>query len=107
MVEANCLASTRRDKRAMQRPPRHEPAMSTEFALVRHGQTELNRAGRIQGHLDSALIPEGIAQAVAASPHKVAIPNVAINRVAFADGAWTIQTWGDVAHIEPETLEPV
>lgn len=39
--------------------------MKTEFVLVRHGETEWNRAGRIQGHSDSALTTEGIAQAQA------------------------------------------
>ena len=31
--------------------------------LVRHGETEWNRAGRMQGHLDSPLTPRGEAQA--------------------------------------------
>jgi 2,3-bisphosphoglycerate-dependent phosphoglycerate mutase len=35
----------------------------TTLILVRHGETEWNREGRIQGHSDSALTPEGIAQA--------------------------------------------
>ncbi len=37
----------------------------TTLILIRHGQTEWNREGRIQGHLDSALTAEGIAQAEA------------------------------------------
>ena len=36
---------------------------ATQFILVRHGETIWNREGRIQGHLDSPLNPEGIAQA--------------------------------------------
>lgn len=35
----------------------------TEVVLVRHGETEWNRAKRIQGHTDSALTAEGVAQA--------------------------------------------
>jgi broad specificity phosphatase PhoE len=31
--------------------------------LVRHGQTEFNRIGRLQGHVDSALTPLGVDQA--------------------------------------------
>lgn len=37
----------------------------TTLILIRHGETEWNRERRIQGHLDSALTPEGIAQAEA------------------------------------------
>ena len=37
--------------------------MTTTLVLVRHGETLWNREGRIQGHLDSALTAEGIAQA--------------------------------------------
>ena len=35
----------------------------TQFILVRHGETYWNREGRIQGHLDSPLNAQGIAQA--------------------------------------------
>jgi probable phosphoglycerate mutase len=35
----------------------------THFILVRHGETEWNRLGRIQGHLDSPLNRQGVAQA--------------------------------------------
>ncbi len=43
--------------------------MATTFVLVRHGETEWNRAGRIQGHSDSPLTEEGIAQAEAIGGH--------------------------------------
>ena len=39
--------------------------MITTLVLIRHGETEWNRDGRIQGHLDSALTTIGIAQAEA------------------------------------------
>ena len=39
--------------------------MATTFVLVRHGETEWNRAGRIQGHTDSALTEAGVEQAQA------------------------------------------
>ena len=39
--------------------------MATTFVLVRHGETEWNRAGRIQGHTDSALTAAGVEQALA------------------------------------------
>lgn len=38
---------------------------ATQFILVRHVETLWNRQGRIQGHLDSPLTAEGIAQAQA------------------------------------------
>ena len=40
-----------------------------------------------------------------ASAHKVAIPNVAYNRVAFIDGAWKLEVWADSAHLPPATIE--
>ena len=39
--------------------------MTTTFIIIRHGETYWNREHRIQGHLDSDLTPEGIAQAAA------------------------------------------
>lgn len=38
------------------------------LVLLRHGQTDYNVAGRMQGHLDSVLTETGLAQAVAAAP---------------------------------------
>ncbi|WP_224366380.1 histidine phosphatase family protein [Hyalangium versicolor] len=37
--------------------------MKTEFILLRHGETEWNTLGRLQGHRDSPLSPEGLRQA--------------------------------------------
>ena len=38
---------------------------TTTLIVIRHGETFWNREHRIQGHLDSALTPDGIAQAEA------------------------------------------
>lgn len=37
--------------------------MKTQLILLRHGETEWNALGRLQGHRDSALSPEGLRQA--------------------------------------------
>ncbi len=37
---------------------------ATEFIVVRHGETAWNAEGRLQGHLDSPLNEEGLAQAL-------------------------------------------
>jgi probable phosphoglycerate mutase len=42
-----------------------------------------------------------------ASAHKIAIPNVAINRIARDNDAWRIAVWGDVSHLPVETFETV
>ena len=41
----------------------------TKFVVVRHGETVWNARGRIQGHLDSPLNPEGLAQAELLGDH--------------------------------------
>lgn len=46
--------------------------MTTTLICVRHGETEWNRAGRIQGHHDSPLSERGIAQARAIGRHLAA-----------------------------------
>ena len=43
--------------------------MRTTFVLVRHGETEWNRGGRIQGHTDSRLTADGMTQAEAIGKH--------------------------------------
>jgi glucosyl-3-phosphoglycerate phosphatase len=44
------------------------------LVLLRHGQTDYNVAGRMQGHLDSHLTPAGLAQAEAVAPAVAALP---------------------------------
>lgn len=46
--------------------------MTTTLIIIRHGETFWNREHRIQGHLDSALTPDGIAQAEACARRLVA-----------------------------------
>jgi glucosyl-3-phosphoglycerate phosphatase len=50
--------------------------------LLRHGQTDYNVAGRMQGHIDSQLTPDGVAQAVAAAPD---IAKVGPDRIVSSD----------------------
>jgi len=53
--------------------------------LIRHGQTELNREGRYQGRIDSALTALGIAQAQAVGRRLAQIK-------ADAGGDWRLET---------------
>src|SRR5262245_13189745 len=48
--------------------------MRTSIWLVRHGQTELNKARRYQGATDSPLTPFGLAQAAALARRLRRIP---------------------------------
>ncbi|MBZ4417042.1 histidine phosphatase family protein [Myxococcus sp. RHSTA-1-4] len=47
--------------------------MKTELILLRHGETEWNSTGRLQGHRDSALNPEGLRQADALAARLVSV----------------------------------
>jgi probable phosphoglycerate mutase len=53
-------------------------AAPTRLIVVRHGQTEWNAAGRIQGHLNSRLDADGRAQAEALAARLVGEPLAAI-----------------------------
>lgn len=46
----------------------------THLYLIRHGETDWNRSGRIQGHLDTPLNERGIAQAQALAEHLPDLP---------------------------------
>lgn len=40
------------------------------------------------------------------APHPIPIPNAALNAVRFEAGVWTVERWGDTAHLEaPESFE--
>lgn len=52
------------------------------LVLLRHGQTDYNVGGRMQGHLDSRLTQDGLAQAVAVAPD---IAKVAPERIISSD----------------------
>ncbi len=52
------------------------------LVLLRHGQTDYNATGRMQGHLDSHLTEVGLAQAVTAAP---AIAMLAPQRLVSSD----------------------
>jgi glucosyl-3-phosphoglycerate phosphatase len=52
------------------------------LVLLRHGQTDYNVAGRMQGHLDSVLTSDGVAQAAAAAPD---IAKVGPDRIISSD----------------------
>lgn len=48
--------------------------MTTEFILLRHGETEWNALGRLQGHLNSTLSREGLRQADALAARLATLP---------------------------------
>ena len=58
----------------------------TTLILVRHGETEWNRAGRIQGHSDSTLTAEGLEQADAMGARlRASLMTEAIDHVVSSD----------------------
>jgi broad specificity phosphatase PhoE len=52
------------------------------LVLLRHGQTDYNVAGRMQGHIDSQLTEAGLAQAAAVAPE---IARIAPDRLISSD----------------------
>lgn len=62
--------------------------------LLRHGQTDYNVAGRMQGHIDSQLTEEGRAQAVRAAPVLATMP---FDRIVSSDLARAVDTANTVA----------
>lgn len=48
------------------------------LVLLRHGQTDYNAAGKMQGHLNSVLTPEGRAQATVVAPEVARLKPVRI-----------------------------
>lgn len=96
--------------------------------LVRHGETDWNQAGKIQGHVDTSLSTKGLAQATALGRRLAAVPIGAaytsdLNRAAetaqaildgravelclapelreFSYGQWEGLTYHDIEHLYP------
>jgi probable phosphoglycerate mutase len=55
-----------------------QPERATTLILVRHGETEWNLAGRIQGRLDSQLTPLGVEQGKRAAERLARLPIAAV-----------------------------
>ncbi|WP_433506856.1 histidine phosphatase family protein [Pseudonocardia halophobica] len=64
--------------------------------LLRHGQTDYNVAGRMQGHIDSQLTEEGREQALRAAPVLGAMP---FDRVVSSDLARAVDTANTIADV--------
>ena len=39
------------------------------------------------------------------APRDFLIPNAGLNWIAAVDGRWSIETWGETAHLEPGALD--
>jgi 2,3-bisphosphoglycerate-dependent phosphoglycerate mutase/probable phosphoglycerate mutase len=73
--------------------------------LLRHGQTDYNVAGRMQGHIDSQLTEEGREQALRAAPVLGAMP---FDRIVSSDLARAVDTANTIAEVLglPVKLDP-
>lgn len=79
-----------------------EPVSMTRFLLVRHGQSEWNAKGRMQGHADSPLTPEGRRQAHAAAHKLRGVDYVTSSDLSrAADTAAIIATELGLPHLDP------
>ena len=64
----------------------------TTFYVVRHGETEWNKAGRIQGQQNSVLNEEGLSQANAAARALKRMPPKSLTQLVSSDLGRTLQT---------------
>ena len=69
----------------------------TIFYVVRHGETEWNKAGRIQGQQNSALNEEGVSQANAAARALYRMPPKSLTQLVSSDLGRTLQTAAPIA----------
>ena len=74
--------------------------MTTRIVLVRHGETEFNAEGRLQGQTDIPLSAVGIAQAEAVGPVIAGMNPVAIVSSPLMRARVTAETIGRVAGVE-------
>ena len=74
----------------------------TELTAIRHGETEWNRIGRQQGHLDSSLTRHGIRQAKLIARH---LKNSSFDYIYCSDLGRAAQTAGIIA--ERLQLKPI
>lgn len=70
--------------------------METNIYLIRHGETEWNRIGRIQGQLDVGLNEEGIMQAKKLS---LKFKNIPLSTIYSSDLARARQTAEEIARV--------
>ena len=77
----------------------------TRFIVVRHGETAWNAQGRIQGHLDSPLNEEGLAQALMVGERLVREPIDALYCSDLGRVQQTVQPLVDRTGIQPRTTE--
>ncbi|WP_214368208.1 histidine phosphatase family protein [Pseudonocardia sp. H11422] len=73
--------------------------------LLRHGQTDYNLAGRMQGHIDSQLTDEGRAQVARAA---VELARFAPDRLISSDLSRAVDSAGEIAAVTglPMELDP-
>jgi probable phosphoglycerate mutase len=77
----------------------------TRFIVVRHGETAWNAQGRIQGHLDSPLNEEGLAQALMVGERLAREPIDALYCSDLGRVQQTVQPLVDRTGIQPRTTE--
>ena len=73
-------------------------SLLSRVCLVRHGETEWNRARRLQGHIDIALNGRGLRQAAAAAAWLAAEPDPPVSAVYSSDLKRAYATAERIAH---------
>jgi hypothetical protein len=70
----------------------------TELVAIRHGETEWNRLGRQQGHLDSLF--RYVLEIPLNQKRNFSLLNSSLNTFIIEDTIWKLKSWGEISPLK-------